>query len=339
MANAYTRLADIIEPVTYLQYQKEYKPEKYSILESSVVGPVDPSVASQMTSGGSIVDMPFWQDIARDEPVIQNDDPSTSVEPKKMTAAVGLARKRYIAQAWSATRLAGVVATGNGQDPLRQIVDFTTNYWRYDAQHTIVKCLDGVLADNVSNDSSDMLTSVYSDIATPLAANKISYAAVNAARLTMGDFADELGIIVCHSKVWGDMLNQEGISYIQPSNFPKNVAMFGGLTVIVNDDCTTASGSNSTKYRSYLLGPNSVSYAVHLPPDAVATQREELQGQGSGVDYLVNRRHNLIHINGFSFVSGSVAGKSATWAELATASNWNRIQNRKNIRVAFLETN
>jgi hypothetical protein len=256
-----------------------------------------------------------------------------------MTAAVGLARKRYISQAWSAARLAGVVATGNAQDPLRQIVDFTTNYWRYDAQHTIIKCLDGVLADNVDADSSDMLSSVYSDIVTPLAANKISYAAVNAARLTMGDFNDELGVIMMHSKVYGDALNQEAITTIQPSNFPFKIQTFGGMQVVVNDDCTTVSGSNSTKYRSYLLGPNSVSYAVHLPPDAVATEREELQGDGAGVDYLINRRHNLIHINGFSFISGSVSAKSATWAELANKVNWNRIMARKNIRVAYLETN
>jgi hypothetical protein len=336
---ALTKILDIIEPSVFLQYQKEYTPEKLDLLNSSAISAPPPEVVSQMSAGGSIIDMPFWQDTDRSEPDILTDNESVDSTPKKITASNEKARKLFLGKSWSQADLAGVLATGSAKDPLAQIADYTANYWRRMAQIYAVKTMDGIRADNVANDSSDMLYSVYSDITTPLAANKISPAAVTAARLTMGEMMDDVGTIVMHSKVYGDALNQEAITFVQPSNLPFSIPVFCGMQVIKSDDCTVVAGSNTPLYRSYILGQGALAQAEHYPEMSVETDRKPAAGNGAGVTTLFNRRHMLMHVKGFSFTSSSVAGRSPTWAELQTAANWNRTRQRKNIRIAFLETN
>lgn len=335
---ALTQIADIIEPAVYLQYQKEYTPEKLDLLNSSAIVGADPMLAAQMGAGGSIIDMPFFQDVSRVEPNIMTDTTSTATH-KKITAADMKARKLFLHNSWSQADLAGVIATGSAKDPIQRIADYVTNYWRKTWQTYLIKAMDGVLADNVANDSADMRYSVYSDIASPAAANKISPAAVTGVRLTMGEMMDDISTIVMHSKVYGDALNQEQITFVQPSHLPFKIPKFAGMDVVVSDDCTVVSGTNSPKYRNYVLGAGALTWIEHMPDMATETEREASQGNGGGVSILHSRRHGLVHVNGMSFISGSVAGKSPTWAELQAAANWDRKKLRKNIKVAYLETN
>lgn len=336
---AITKLVDIIEPAVYLKYQKEYKPDRLDLLNSGIIAPTPPEVASQMTAGGSRIDLPFWQDVSRTEPNVMSDNDAVNATPEKVTSTKMQAQKLYRHQSWSAMRLAGIVATGTPGDPLKGIVDYTSRYWEAVRQITLIKALDGILADNVANDAADMRYTIYSDIASPLAANKISPAAVNRARFTMGHSMDELTTLVMHSKVYTDALDQENITFVQPDKLPFKISMFSGVMVMVTDDCTTVAGANSPKYRTYMFGKNAVCYDSHLPEDSVEAWRFPERGNGGGQDVLHNRRHELMHPYGFQFTAASMAGKSPTWAELTTTANWNRVYDRKNCRIAYLETN
>lgn len=336
---ALTKITDVIQPAVYLKYQKEYTPEKLDIVNSVAFGNPIPELASQMSAGGSVIDVPFWQDTSRVEPNAQTDDDTILATPLKISATNMTARKLYWHQSWQQADLAGAFATGNTKDPLKQIADYTENYWRRILQITTIKCLDGVLGDNVANWSADMRYLIYADIVTPLAANKISPAAVNRVRFTMGEMMNELGVIIMHSKVYTDALDQEAISFVQPHNMPFQITMFAGCQVVVSDDCTVVAGANTPKYRSYLFGPGALQKEMHFPEVAVETFRDPLKGNGGGVETLHNRRHALIHPMGFRFTSASVAAKSPTWAELSTTANWTRRYQRKNCKIAFLETN
>lgn len=336
---ALTKISDIVEPRVFLQYQKEYTPEKLDLINSAAFANPLPQLSQQMSAGGSVIDVPFWQDTSRVEPNAQTDDDTVSMSPLKISATNMTARKLYWAQGWQQADLAGAFATGNTKDPLRQIADYTQNYWNRIMQITAIKIADGVLADNVANDSADMRYTVYSDVASPAAANKISPAVVNRARFSMGEMMDDVGTIVMHSKVYTDALDQEAISFVQPSQLPFKIAMFAGCQVIVSDDCTVTAGTNSPKYRSYMFGAGSWQKEVHYPEVAVETFRNPEKGNGGGVETLYNRRHVLIHPLGFRFTSASVAGKSPTWTELGTATNWDRKYQRKNCKMIFVETN
>jgi hypothetical protein len=334
-----TKIADIIEPAVYMKYSKEYTPEEFTIIDSAAITSAPPEVAAQMGAGGTVIDMPFWQDTDRSEPDLQTDDDAVIATAKKITASKERARKLFLSKTWSQADLAGVFATGSPKDPLAQITDYIENYWRASFQTYCVKTLDGVLAKNVLTNASDMLYSVYSDITTPAAANKMSSAAITAARLTMGEMMNRMRTIIVHSKVYGDMLNAQAITFVQPKDLPFEVPMFAGMQVVMSDACTVVAGTNSPKYRSYLLGAGVIIKDTQMPDMAQEIYREPLKGNGGGVTSLITRRNAIFHPKGFQFTSGSVAGKSPTWAEISSSSNWARVKLRKNINIAYLETN
>ena len=336
-----TKIPDVIEPAVYLNYRKEYNPvnyDAYTLLNTSAVGNALPEVTSQLAAGGSVIDMPFWQDTTRAEPQAQTDDDTVSITPLKITATKMRCRKIYWSQAWSQSDLAGAFATGNTGDPLRQIIDYTENYWRSSYQISAIKVMDGVCAWNVASASGDMRYSVYSDIATPLAANKFSGAALNGARATMGERGGRLKYMLMNSKVFYDLQNLEQIAYIRPSQVPFDIPTYQGIQIVFSDDCTVVAGTNSPMYRTYLLGEGVMQISTHFPEIPIETFRNPDKGNGGGVTTLYQRRHAIVHVNGMSF-TGTPAGKSPTWAEFATAGNWARAYQRRNIQLAFLETN
>jgi hypothetical protein len=336
---ALTKLADIQEPAIWLQYSKEYNPEKFDLFSSSAISSPPGEVSAQMAAGGRIIDMPFWQDTSRTEPDLQTDDETVSSTALKITSAKEQARKIYWSKTWQQADLAGIIATGSPKDPLQQITDYVINYWRASYQTTIIKVLDGILAKNVATYSSDMLYSTYSDVASPTAAQKMSVAGVTGARLTMGEMLDGMNTMVVHSKVFGDLINQEAITFVQPSKLPFMIPTYAGMNLIVSDQCTVVTGTNSPKYRSYILGEGALYHDERLPEMAQEVYREPLKGRGAGVQSLISRRHTLFHPKGWQFNSASVAALSPTWAELASSANWVRVRQRKNIKIAFLETN
>ena len=62
-------------------------------------------------------------------------------------------------------------------------------------------------------------------------------------------------------------------------------------------------------------------------------------GNGSGESQIWSRNSGIIQPMGYSFTSASVAGQSATWAELENAANWTRVHSRKNVPMAFIQVN
>lgn len=336
-----TKITDIVEPAIWLQYSKEYNPEKFDLLGSSAITAAPEEVKKQMTAGGRTIDMPFWQDTTRAEPDLQTDDDTVVATALKITAAEEKARKIFWVKTWAQSDLAGVVATGSPKDPLQQITDYIINYWRASYQTTCVKVLDGILAKCVATYSSDMLYSTYSDVVAGsiTSAMRISPAGITGARLTMGEMLADMRTIIVHSKVFGDMLNQEAITFVQPHALPFMIPTYAGMNVIVSDQCTVVAGTNSPKYRSYILGDACLVQDEFLPEMAQEAYREPLKGNGGGVQSLISRRHTIFHPKGWQFTSASVAGKSPSWGEIATATNWLRVRQRKNIKIAFLETN
>ena len=75
------------------------------------------------------------------------------------------------------------------------------------------------------------------------------------------------------------------------------------------------------------------------PQNASELDRDPSSGNGGGQTLIYSRRSDIFHPLGFQFLSGSVAGQSATQAELALAANWDRVWERKNTGIAFLQTN
>lgn len=337
---ATTKIADLIEPSVYLNYMQEELPEKNRFVRMGILASPPEEVTSQMNAGGSVIDMPYWNDLTRGEPDIMSDDDSTESTPDKITAEKDRAVKHYWHKSWSNMDLSGLVATGDRNDPVKVVLDRFGEWWIGAEQRALINSCKGVFADNSSNFSSDMIYSVYSDISSPTAANKISQAAVDRARLTMGDSLNDLVAIAVHSTVYGDMLDNDAIDFIQESQLPGRIPTFMNLMVIVDDQMPVTTGSNTDKYTCYLFGRGAFASTDGALDAEYAFERDRNpeKGNGGGQTVVHTRRHTLLHPRGIKF-DGTPAGKSPTFTELADGANWTRVYERKNIRLAALEVN
>lgn len=335
---ATVQLSDVIIPEIYADYMAENSPEKTAFFESGIIVQ-NPMLAEKANSGGRILDLPFWKDLdADDEPNISTDDPADTATPAKIGTDMQIGRVAYLNNGWSASDLSGELA---GSDPMTRIAARTGVYWTRQLQRRLVASALGVLADNVANDSGDMV----SDIATEdgnnaTASNVFSRQAFTSAAFTLGDAFQSTSAIAVHSVVFKRMVDNDDIDYIKDSAGTMSIPTFLGRRVIVDDGMPVeAGGTSGFKYTSVLFGAGAFGYGAGSPKTPVEVEREASQGNGAGIETIWERKTWLIHPFGFKFTSSSVAAESATAAELKAAANWDRVVDRKNCPLAYLVTN
>lgn len=325
---ATTRLSDVIEPQVYLDYTAVNSPEKTAFWESGVVVR-NAMMDAKAKSGGRTVHMPFWRDLdATVAPNLSTDNPADVAVPNKISAADHNARLAYLNQGWSDADLTGEIA---GANPMRRIRDRTDTYWTRQWQRRLIAAARGVLADNIANDSGDMVKAID---------GIFTRSGFTSALFTMGDRAGELSTMAVHSAVMQQMVDAEDVEYVHtPSEGMAPIPFYMGKRLVVDDSMpavATTGATGSIRYTSVLFGPAAFGFGVGEPEVPVEVEREAAQGNGGGVETLWERKTWLLHPFGFNFTSSSVAGVSPTIAELATAANWDRVVERKNIPMAFL---
>jgi len=333
---ATTQLADIIEPSVFARYVIDQTKSLSALFASGIVQP-SAEVAALIVGGGSIYNMPFWNDLGNTVSNVGSDNPASSATALKVTAANEKAVKHYRNQLWSAADLVSTVA---GDDPIKMIGDRVAAYWSRDMQRILIASLTGVLADNVANDAGDMINNVATDAAgTPTSAELVGPATILDAKQTMGDAGETITGIAMHSVCFTRLQKDNVIAYMPAAETNVRIPTYLGKTVIVDDGLPAVAGTNRITYTSILFGAGAVAQADGAPKVPVEIDRAPAQGDGEGIETLHNRQHFVLHPRGISFIAGSVVGKSPTNAELALAANWNRVYQRKSIPIAFLKTN
>lgn len=330
------RLADIVEPRTFTQYVLEKTKEKSDLRESGIIVSND-VLNSKAKSGGNIVDVPFWNDLANADPRIGTDNPADTATHQKITSDSDRAIVHRVNQSWSEMDLAVDVA---GSDPMKNIGDRVAHWWTRAQQRMLNATMQGVLADNVANDSGDMLNSIYSDVASPAASNYISADAVIDAAQTLGDSKMDIAAIAMHSVVHARLQRQQQTDMHYDSDKKIRFSTYLGYRVIVDDSLPVIAGTNSPKYLTILFGHGAVGYGEGSPKTPTEVEREGAAGNGQGQEILYSRRNFMMHPMGIKFTGASLAGVSPTMAELKDATNWDRVRpERKQIPLAFLESN
>lgn len=334
---ALTQLADVIIPEVYADYQAENSPEKTAFYESGVVAR-NALLDQKANQGGKILDVPFWKDLdATSEPNLSSDDPATSATPDKISAGTQIAQIAYVNNGWSAADLASEIA---GSDPMQRIAARTGVYWNRQWQRRLLNTAKGILADNVANDSGDMVNDIaIEDGNNAAAANLFSRAAFTGAAFTLGDMFEITTAVGVHSVVYKRMVDNDDIDFIRDSAGNLVMPSFMGRRVILDDQMPVeAGGTSGFKYTSVLYGAGAFGYGEGSPRVPVEIEREAAQGNGAGVETLWERKTWLLHPFGFQF-TGTPAGESANLTELAAATSWDRVIDRKNVPMAFLITN
>jgi len=336
---ATVQIADIYNPLTFNSKTQEAQIELNAFNQSGI-SVFDAVLENQFRTGGNIGELPQFNGLAMSEPNIGNDVPTDLVTPLNIASKTQIARINAANQHWSTMDLARDLAL---EDPMGAITNRVGAYWATHEEKLVINSCVGILADNVANDGSDMLESVYSDVVegSLTAANKMGGNAVVDTSQTMGDHKEQIAVIAMHSKPHAD-LQKLGllVDNFDPQSGAVRYQTYLGKRVIVDDSLPVVAGSNSPKYTSILFAAGVFSRAYAPPQVPSAVTREELVGDGAGQDILHSRNTSIYHPNGFQCIGGAWAKVSgASYAELAAAATWDRVVDRKNVGLAFLETN
>ena len=336
---ATVRLADIIDVTVFRDLPAVNGPEKTAFFESGIV--TRNSLLDGLASAaGKTAELPFWKDLDGSIEVnYSNDNPANTATPQKTTQGEQITRKAFVNQGWQVSDLASEIAMGaRAMDHIRSRAD---KYFQRQWQRRLIASSNGVLADNVANDSGDMVNDVASEsIAGQTASTKFNRDAFTDAVYSMGDMATELSAMAVHSAVMQQMVKNDDIVYIPDSMGNLTIPTFMGLRVIVDDGMTVTAGSTGGfKYTSALFGNGAFGYGVGSPDVPVEIEREAAQGNGGGIETLWLRNTWILHPFGFQNTGTPAATESFTLAELAAATKWDRVVERKNVPMAFLITN
>lgn len=325
-----TRIADIIVPEVFDPYVTERTAELAALYLGGVITN-DEQFDALANSGGRIIEMPFFKDLTGDDEVLSD---TSALTPAKIGTSKDRSRLFMRGRAWGVNDLAKALS---GADPMRAIADLVALYWARRYQAVLINSLNGVFGDNAANDSGDMVHDVaIEDGDNAAAANLIGPSAVIAAAGTLGDAAGKLTAIAMHSTVFQTLQNQNVIVYEKASNADIRFPTYLGYRVIVDDGMPAVAGTTSGfKYTTYLFGEGAVAYGQGGAPVPSETDRDSLAGE----DFLITRTHFIMHPRGIAWQEASVGGESPTNAEAATATNWDRVYERKNVRFAKLVTN
>lgn len=330
-----TKIADVVQPEVWSPYIIQRTAELSALMGMGIIS-TDAELTRLVNQGGVLVNLPYWADLTGTEETLQDD---TDLTPGKIGSGQDCAVKLFRGKAFGTNDLAKYLS---GDDPAGAIADLLAGWWNRREQAILIATLGGVFLDNIANDAGDMVHDIsIADGVNALPENLISGAAVVDTVQTMGDMKDRLVAIAMHSAVEARLAKNNLIVYEKDSNGQITMRTFMGLRVIVDDSCPrVAGGQSGYVYTSYLFGAGAIARGdVTLPAnEAVETSRNALGGE----NYLITRRHFILHPRGIAFQNSVVTPTkpaSPSNANLALAANWSRVYERKNIRIAALKSN
>jgi hypothetical protein len=307
---AKTKIADIVVPEVFNPYVIERTAELSALWQSGIVRRT-PELDSLASSGGTIIKMPYWEDLTGADQVLSDSD---ALEVNKITAGQDKAVLLMRGNAWSVNDLAKALS---GDDPMRAIGDLVAAYWARRWQAVLLSTLSGVfgatsMATNLHNISAATKKGI--DATTTLDALQ-----------KLGDAKDRLVAFAMHSATETFLAKNNLIEYIRESDANPRVPTYLGKRVIVDDGLPAADGV----YTTYIFGEGAFGLGEGAAPVPTEFDRDSLAGD----DIMINRRHFILHPRGVAWQNPSIDGSSPTNGELATSANWRRVYDPKNVRI------
>jgi hypothetical protein len=329
---AETRLTNIVIPEVFTGYSLEPSIYKSRFYLSGVISE-NPAISGLLAGGGTTFQLPFWKDVSGGSGDVPSETVAATVDP--VTSGKQIARRQLREKHWGANDITAVTA---GEDPVNAIAQMVTGYWAQAYDQLAIKTLQGVFADNIANDSGDLVNdisggagaaAVFNDSAVIDAQAKLGEnGTVGRADLNGGDFV----AIVVHPSTYAVMRKANLIDFVPIGDQQRPVGFYMGMQVIVDRNAPVDTGVYDTyivKSGALQFGQSSVGYLpTELDRDATV---------GFGIDNLITRRVFAMHPAGLQWTNNTVTGGiSPSDANLALAANWDRVFNKENIGVVML---
>lgn len=339
---ATVQLSDVVIPEVYASYGVIDSPDKNVFVQSGIVQRNE-MLNRAADRGGKTIELPYWGDISNArEANASNDDPADLAAPANLGTVLMSARATYLNMGFSSMDLVVELA---GSDPMQRIRNRFGRYWDRQMQARLIASCVGILADNVASNGGDMLAS---------GPTGYSRAAFVAAAFTLGDRFSDIAAIAVHSFTLQQMVDNNDITFIRPSEGSLEVPTFLGKRVIVDDDLPLVNNAGEFTATSILFGNGAFGWGEGTPHTPVELWRNPRAGNGGGVEELWERKTWVLHPLGYSWSDTDITNRANTngrtgantaldefsplLADLRKAANWERKVARKQVPLAFLQT-
>ncbi|EDW9898090.1 hypothetical protein GTL58_004385 [Salmonella enterica] len=344
---AITTIGDIVtgnEPVL-LSYMTQDPVEKTAFFESGILTPT-PYAAEIARGPSNIANIPFWKAIDTSiEPNYSNDVYQDIATPRNVQTGEMMARVAYLNEGFGQADLTVELTS---QNPLQSVANRLDNFWQRQAQRRLIATALGLYNDNVAaTDEYHTQNDMVIDVSATMGFDAGAFidATQTMGDALMGSTGEVLGAIAMHSFVYGQARKANLIDFIRDADNNTMFATYQGYRVVVDDSMTVVGTGNDRKFISIIFGNGAIGYGEDTPTNPLEYEREASRGNGGGVETLWTRKTWLFHPLGYSFTSAVITGngsetiaRSASWQDLANATNWNRVVERKHVPIAFLVT-
>jgi hypothetical protein len=329
---AETKLTNIIVPEVYDAYFNENFVKRSRFFRSGVINRSS-SMDGYLAGGGSTFNVPFIAAVTA-TPDIPAETGTQTVN--NSTSGQEIIRRQMRTIAFGSNAIANIFS---GTRPLEKNLEQLQDVWVDDYDKVAIYTMQGIINDNLTNDSGDLVLDI-SDDASPNISDsrilqtqaKLKENGVSRADNLNGNFS----AIVMHSNVYFYLVDQDAITFTAISGQLRPLAFYHGMEVIIDDNCIRQSESGGYAYTTMLLKPGAVQVG-YSSAGYESLSYDRIESRGMGVDEVYSRSVFALHSPGFAWQGASMAGLSPTNNELAKAVNWNRVaSNAQNCKFTAL---
>lgn len=311
----------MLVPELFAQYVIQRTVEKNALIASGIASP-DAGIASRMFRGGKGIELPFWKRTKARSEVLSEENPMTT---HKIVAGGDYAAVHARGIGYSSNDLAGLFA---GDDPMTAVATMVADDWSGSFQEVLLASLKGIFASESMADHVKDISGVSGDKGV------ISNDALIDGIYLLGDNFKALTGLAMHSSVMAKLAKLKLLDDYprDASNTAPEFDTYMRRRIIVDDDIKPETLEGGGKaYPIYLFGNGAVAYNEN----AALLEAEPDRDSGQGDDYLYTRRVFTMHPRGIKW-KGSPKGATASNEELATGTNWELVEDSKNVYIAKL---
>lgn len=308
MADEITKISDLIVPDLYNPYLIQETVKKNAFLNSGICSS-DPSV--KFDRGGKTVNIPFFERLQNGVEVLKD---ATAMTIHKITANKDIAAIHARGVTYSSSDLG---AFFSGADPVTVITEQLADVWSEEYTQVLLASLKGIfgvagMADSVNNQSTKVLTA---DIMAE-------------SLYLLGDNYQKITGLAMHSRVLAKLKQLDLIDKQLPSELSSGYNTYMGKRIIVDDSIE----KEGDAFPIYFFGNGAIAYNENDKLIQLETDRIPVQG----IDLIITRRAFTMHPRGVKWIGTPADGETPSNEELADSSNWQLVENRKNVKIAKL---
>ena len=323
---AITKLSDVVSAASMAAFTPFFNKAYHdnSVFLRSGIAATDPVIAARCAQagfGGKTVNMPFWGDLTGEDSVSSD---TGDIEISRIAAGQDVAVVTRRDKAFGVTDLAVDLA---GADPMGWIASRLGAYWAKRDNVKVIQTLKGIFASGGAG--ANLVYDISGESGTGALLDKDTL--IWAAQL-LGDQKANLTAVAMNSAAEAFLASLDAQSTLyRPSDAKGTLPTYNGKSIVMDDNLGY---DPSTKVAEiYLFGAGAVALNDCPSKNPFEAGRDPLKNGCE--DYVVSRHAGSAHVRGIKW-TGTPAGASPTNAELATAANWTKVYDDKDIRVVKL---